>query len=69
MRSFFLLGVHFKTENKAFYNVISHAIRIFGYGVLHFLNDPRNKHVSLNPQISCEGDDSSKWSNGDNFYR
>ncbi|XP_071522705.1 glutamate receptor ionotropic, NMDA 2B-like [Panulirus ornatus] len=64
-----MLGVHFDTDDDALQEAIVTTIRIFGYGVLNFLSDARNEHLSLKPQLSCEGHANARWSLGATFYR
>nr|APF30038.1 ionotropic glutamate receptor NMDA 2A [Homarus americanus] len=64
-----MLGVHFDTDDNALQEAIVTTIRIFGYGVLNFLDDSRNEHLSLKPQLSCEGHTNARWTLGATFYR
>ncbi|XP_050731798.1 glutamate receptor ionotropic, NMDA 2B-like [Eriocheir sinensis] len=64
-----MLGVHFDTNDSALQNALVTTVRIFGFGVINFLSDPRNKHLSLNPQLSCEGHTNARWALGATFYR
>ncbi|XP_042887284.1 glutamate receptor ionotropic, NMDA 2B-like isoform X3 [Penaeus japonicus] len=64
-----MLGVHFDTNDDALQEAIVTTIRIFGFGVLNFLSDTRNEHLSLKPQLSCEGHTNARWKLGATFYR
>jgi len=48
---------------------ITTAIKVYAYGVEDFVNDPKNKNLSLNTQLSCEGIGESRWRVGDRFFR
>ncbi|KAF2368868.1 Receptor ligand binding region [Trinorchestia longiramus] len=64
-----MLGVHFDTDTEALQAAIVKTIRTFAYGVQSFVSDVRNAHVSLVPDISCQGDAGAKWESGVHFYR
>ncbi|CAL4201690.1 unnamed protein product, partial [Meganyctiphanes norvegica] len=45
------------------------TIRVFAYGVKKFLTDPRNEFISLQPELSCDGNATGPWPLGNKFYR
>ncbi|XP_064096629.1 glutamate receptor ionotropic, NMDA 2B-like isoform X2 [Macrobrachium nipponense] len=64
-----MLGVHFDTNDDALQEAIFTTVRIFGYGVMNFLSDARNEHLSLQPKLSCENQTNARWTLGATFYR
>ncbi|XP_059477273.1 glutamate receptor ionotropic, NMDA 2B isoform X1 [Neocloeon triangulifer] len=64
-----MLGVHFDTSMSSLVSEITTAIKVYAYGVEDFVNDNRNKNLSLNTQLSCEGMGESRWRVGDRFFR
>jgi glutamate receptor ionotropic, NMDA 2B len=61
--------VHFDTSTSSLVSEITTAIKVYAYGVEEFVNDPKNKNLSLNTQLSCEGTGESRWRVGDRFFR
>ncbi|XP_065341180.1 glutamate receptor ionotropic, NMDA 2B isoform X2 [Cloeon dipterum] len=64
-----MLGVHFDTSMSSLVSEITTAIKVYAYGVEDFVNDARNKNLTLNTQLSCEGIGESKWRVGDRFFK
>ncbi|XP_063227962.1 glutamate receptor ionotropic, NMDA 2B [Bacillus rossius redtenbacheri] len=64
-----MLGVHFDTSSNSLLNEITTAIKVYAYGVEDFVSDPRNANLTLNTQLSCEGNGDSRWKTGDRFFK
>jgi ionotropic glutamate receptor NMDA 2B len=64
-----LSGVHFDTSMASLVGEITTAIKVYAHGVEDFVNDPRNANLSLNTQLSCEGNGDSRWKVGDRFFK
>ncbi|KAK1125531.1 hypothetical protein K0M31_005890 [Melipona bicolor] len=63
-------GVHFDTSTESLVSEITTAVKVYAYGAEDFLNNPVNKHLSLNTQLSCEGSyGESRWDTGDLFFK
>ncbi|XP_043509315.1 glutamate receptor ionotropic, NMDA 2B isoform X11 [Frieseomelitta varia] len=65
-----MLGVHFDTSTESLVSEITTAVKVYAYGAEDFLNNPANKRLSLNTQLSCEGSyGESRWDTGDLFFK
>ena len=63
-----VLGVHFDTSDTMLTKSISTALKVFVHGVEAYHRDD-NASTALHPRISCDGTDSSQWSQGDLFFK
>lgn len=61
-------GVHFDTSDTMLTKSISTALKVFVHGVEAYHRDG-NASTTLNPQMSCEGSDSTQWTQGDSFFK
>ncbi|GAB6025888.1 hypothetical protein CHUAL_011862 [Chamberlinius hualienensis] len=67
-------GVYFDSslediDNTIYIKEIDNAVKVIGHGLDMFVSDPKNHHISLNPNLSCNNTGTTRWSRGEGFVR
>ena len=62
-------GVHFRTDEESLKEEIGRAMTVYSHGLELLYKDRAAADLTMNPALSCTGRGTSRWAEGERFFR